>query len=315
MFTDQADPSIAALGEAELLRRIRQWLPPQTSPYGLEDDCAVFTGDALNLGTVDSLIYGRHFDEKATAAQAGKKLVNRNLSDIAAMGGTPAHGLLALFLPPNLELAWLESFYAGMRAAAEVFGLQLSGGDIAQVDPGNFAASLTLLGYAAKPVPRRGVQVGDAVLVTGRLGGSILGRHLDFTPRIAEGQWLAAQGVRTMMDISDGLAKDLPAMLAPDTSARLDLAKVPISDEAHTLAQQDGREALEHALTDGEDYELLLTHPEPDALQKEWAEAFPGLPLTCIGFIDIKQEGDAPLIDQATGKALPWGKGYEHLSG
>ena len=301
---------VSHLRETALIEKIRQWLG-ESKPkdaYGLHDDCAVFGDAKLNLGTVDSLIYGKHFDDQATPEQVGAKLVNRNLSDIAAMGGVPKQALLALFLAPNVSTDWLEKFFAGMKTAADRFDLTIAGGDIAEAPKGQFQASLSVLGYAEKPVSRSGAKEGDCIYVTGTLGGSILGRHLTFTPRIHEGQWLLANGARAMIDISDGLAKDLPAIIPEALSTAIDTDKIPLADAAKTMAKKSGKEAIEHAFCDGEDYELLFTHPDAD-LQKKWAAQF-DLPLTCIGKVTTKSK--AKVINQ-NGESIPWTHGYEHL--
>ncbi len=332
-FTPEPAASVAALGERRLLLAIRAWLgdvaPPP--PWGMGDDCAVLeTGLAETLlATTDGVVYGRHFDDDAAPAAVGAKLVKRNLSDIAAMGGMPGPALINLLLARNTSMAWLQEFYAGVAQCCRQHGVNLVGGDVAQGPDGVFAAHLTLLGIPGPSVLKRtGAQIGDTLFVTGELGGSILGRHLTFTPRLAEGQWLARQkGVRGVIDVTDGLAKDLPDILPPGANASLDTAALPVSAEARHLAERDGGSALVHALTDGEDYELLFalnSQSAPDVFENLWRKDWP-TPLTRIGKIIAATDathatgqapdGDRQLRDALTGALLlaPGAHGYEHL--
>jgi thiamine-monophosphate kinase len=327
-FTHHAGHSVAALGESALLRAIRGWLgdvsPP--SPWGMGDDCAVIETGDINplLATTDGVVFGRHFDVSAPPAAVGAKLLKRNLSDIAAMGGKPGPALINLFLAPNLSTAWLEQFYGGLAQSCLHYGVRIVGGDLVQAPDGVFAAHLTLLGSPGKHLLKRtGAHLGDALYVTGELGGSILGHHLDFTPRLAEGHWLARQrGVRCLIDLTDGLAKDLPEILPAGADASLDLAALPISVAARKLAaKRHDRSALVHALTDGEDYELLFSldaSVSPGPFAAHWREKFP-TPLTRLGLIapalDTATGHDRQLRDAATGALLlPAGThGYEHL--
>jgi thiamine-monophosphate kinase len=268
------------------------------------------------------VVYGRHFDATAAPAWVGAKLLKRNLSDVAAMGGRPGPALVNLLLGPDVSLAWIEEFHRGLAQSCQEFGVSILGGDLAQGPVGVFAAHLTLLGLPGDTVLRRdGARAGDALYVTGELGGSILGKHLSFMPRLAEGQWLARQGVtHGVIDVTDGLAKDLPAILPAGTDARLDPAAIPVSAEASELAERDGRAALEHALTDGEDYELLFAldqRIDPAFFEAEWRGAL-GAPLTRIGVIapaaNAAPGQDRQILAAATGDHLlrPGARGYEH---
>ena len=322
MITARTEPDrIDHLGEIALIEQIDAWLGPVNPPRpaGIGDDCAVLEPPRgiKQLITTDVISYAQHFDDKVSAANAGAKLIKRNLSDIAAMGGTPGPAVLALLCGPDVSIHWLADFFKGVRHACQQNKVQLVGGDVSGLPPGQFSAVLTLTGSVASPKLRHSAQLGDHIFVTGSLGGSILHKHWAFTPRLAEGQWLAAHpDCHAMMDLSDGLAKDLQAILPPEASAALDLTAVPIAAAAQTCAQNSGRSALEHAFCDGEDYELLFTldaAADPITFAAAWAQQFPSIALSCIGRI---QTGSAHgrLIDAASNTALPWTHGFEHLT-
>ena len=166
---------------------------------------------------------------------AGAKLLKRNLSDIAAMGGRPGSAVLSLALAPATSVRWLREFYLGLAACARSHGVKIVGGDITQAPAGFFGAFLTLHGEATGPrvLTRTGARAGDTIFVTGRLGGSRLGHHYKFTPRLREGAWLAAQPeVMAMMDISDGIAKDIWALTPAGLIASINPADIPVSAAA-----------------------------------------------------------------------------------
>ena len=316
--TNQAE-TIAHLGELKLIKAIQYWLGEATlpAPAGIGDDCAVVkkTSDHDQLLTTDCVVYKRHFDASAPPEVVGEKLIKRNLSDIAAMGGTPGPALLALLAGGDLKTEWLQRFYEGIASCALRYGTRLIGGDICEGEPGGFCATLTLLGEAQKPVLRRAARPGDTLWVTGTLGGSIRGHHLSFEPRLAEGHWLAQTGVaHAMIDITDGLAKDLPTLLSEGTAAFLDLGAIPLSEAAHTLAKESHKTALEHALCDGEDYELCfaLDHKANiEHFKKAWENTF-STPLTCIGSVKASKAKNL-LMDAATGKPLAAWHGFTWL--
>ena len=305
-FTKVTADSVAALGEEKLIIAIRRWLGTASprAPFGIGDDCAVLpAARGPQLITVDPVIFGRHFDASIPPRAVGAKLLKRNLSDLAAMGGRPTAAVLALTLDPRTRLAWLEHFYRGLAACARRHRVPIVGGDIAQAD-GVLAASLTLLGTATgkRVVTRTGARIGDAIYVTGILGGSRpSGHHFKFTPRLAEGAWLAAQpAVRAMMDLSDGLAKDLHALTPRHATPALAAAALPRRPHYNLRA----------ALTDGEDYELvfaLSARADSAALIRAWARAFPRTRLTRIGY--FAKAGALP----ASVLRLEEFSGYEHL--
>jgi thiamine-monophosphate kinase len=313
---------IALLGETALLEKIRCWLGPVAPPppQGMGDDCAVLEPIALGsatLLTTDSLTYGQHFDETTPPEAAGEKLVKRNLSDVAAMGGRPDHALLNLLSGPDLSQIWLERFVCGICRSCQRHGVTIIGGDISQTQPGFFSAALTLSGYTeSKPLLRSTATLGDFIYVTGSLGGSILGKHIHFEPRMDEGRWLANHEACTaMMDLTDGLGKDLAALLPRECSAAVDLGRLPISEDARRCAREDGQSVEAHVFSDGEDYELLCTvsrETDLEAFEASWRARFPNLKLTRIGSI---VEGDAAgrYIDSESGKGLPWQTGFEQF--
>jgi thiamine-monophosphate kinase len=306
-FTDEFAASLAALGEKALIVRMREWLngvAPQ-APTGMGDDCAVFENASTGYGllTTDSVVCGRHFLESDPPHLVGQKLVNRNLSDIAAMGGHPDRAIIAAFLPGTLRTDWLEACYAGIRAAAMASGLSIVGGDVTESN--DLALNLSLMGTAIRPLLRTGGRPGDHICVTGSLGGTRLGKHLSFQPRLKEGQILAANpAVRACMDISDGLSIDLPEMLGQECSASIDTAAIPIAEDAFTASKSSGQSPLWHALNDGEDHELLfILDPRPPA--------YPLPPHTVIGTLTERQA--QLIVDAHTGEPLPTHTGYEHF--
>lgn len=314
-FAKNKSGSVAALDEESLIALIRRWLGPVSppTPFGIGDDCAVLPAtQARQLITTDPVIYGRHFDDATPPAAVGAKLLKRNLSDLAAMGARPTAAVLALTLDPRVSVRWLEQFYRGLAAAARRWRVRIVGGDLTQAE--NFVgAYLTLLGSAAGPriVTRTGARAGDAIYVTGQLGGSRLGRHWRFTPRLAEGAWLARQSaVRAMMDVSDGLAKDLGALTPPGAKPAIDAAAVPVSAAARRLAGHTKKSPLHHALGDGEDYELvfaLARTADRAAFEQTWRRAFPRTRLTRIGQFVRLGKLPAQVVN------LDDYHGYEHL--
>ncbi len=322
MFTQTTEESIRSLGEIKLIEAIKDWLGPAAppSPAGMGDDCAVIDTSQFDrqLLTTDSLSYGRHFDDSVSAHHAGAKLIKRNLSDIAAMGGHPGPALLNLLCGPDLRIDWLQDFILGIRQCCFDYQLHLVGGDISTLPEGQFTAALSQTGQLSGPaLLRTGAHTGDHIYVTGTLGGSIYQKHYNFEPRLQEGQWLAQSGhCSAMMDITDGLAKDLQALIPQGCAAVIDLDRLPLSSDAHRHATQSGRTPHEHAFCDGEDYELLFTvHAAvtSSTFEKAWAQRFPELNIHRIGQFS-QSKADSPFLDAKTKEALPWLKAFEHLS-
>lgn len=308
-FSEDRDETVAAWGERRLLEAMREWLgracPP--SPRGMGDDAALVPAGA-NLLTNDCLIHGRHFDDDCLPSDAAAKLVKRGLSDIAAMGGTPQQSVVALLLPGQTRLDWLEAFARAMAATALRYGLELNGGDITETS-GVLGGCITVTGTAERPLLRSGARAGDTLWVTGELGASRHGHHLYFHPRLDEGRWLAERpDVRACLDLTDGLAKDLPELLPRGSAAALEVRNFPLR------SGPSGPVDWRRAMTDGEDYELLFAldaASNRDAFEREWECAF-GTRLTCLGGI-IARDGGGHFRDAQSGEELHVDGGYEHL--
>jgi thiamine-monophosphate kinase len=311
-FTTRPAASVGALGELRLIESIRRWLGDASpaAPFGIGDDCAVIPPTRHHqLVTTDPVIHGQHFDDTVPPRDVGAKLLKRNLSDIAAMGGRPAVAVISLALAPGTSLDWLRQFYLGLAATARRFDVKIVGGDITQ-GPANFlGAFLTLHGESTgRLITRTGARRGDTIFVTGRLGGSRAGHHYRFIPRLVEGQWLARQqDVVAMMDVSDGIAKDIRSLTPPRLVASVAPQRIPASRAAHAAGKASGRAGWEHALMDGEDYELLFVvrrHTDPARFLQRWSRRF-DLPLHHLGaFTNKAAPGD---VDWASLH------GYEHL--
>lgn len=274
--------TLANLGEDALLARLLRGLPAGADVLaGPGDDCAIIGRPRdrrwLLLKT-DCVIEGVHFVAGAEPRRVGWKALCRAISDIAAMAGEPRHALITIAAPRQLRVAWLEAFYAGVVKAARKFGVGIVGGETAR-SPGAIFINVALTGEVERThcVRRSGGKPDDAIFVTGRLGGSLAGKHLDFTPRLAEARWLAENfRPHAMMDLSDGLGADLPRLArASGCGFSLDESALPRTRGC----------SVTQALEDGEDYELLFALPQrySTALKSKWQSAFPRLALTCIG--------------------------------
>ncbi|MGI8820288.1 MAG: thiamine-phosphate kinase [Chthoniobacterales bacterium] len=270
------------LGEERLLRQILPALPSSSQVVaGAGDDCAVVefseNGKLLLLKT-DCIVEGVHFAADAPATAVGWKALARPLSDFAAMAGVPQCALVTLLAPETTGAVWVHGVYRGLAKAARAFAVAIVGGETSRTD-GPVAISVSLTGAVERDrwVSRAGGKAGDELFVTGRLGGSLRGRHLRFTPRIAEARWLTQHfDLHAMMDLSDGLGADLPR-LARASGAGFDL------DES-AIPRTRGC-SIECAISDGEDYELLFALDPRDTqrLQTRWRKKFPRLALTRIG--------------------------------
>ncbi len=304
---------------------VLDWIARNAKSYpwvqiGVGDDMAAVTlpgGEFSNLALlkIDQALDQVHFDLRShRPAAAGKKAVNRCLSDCAAMACVPTAILISVALPQTATTAMMRELFDGCQAAAAAFNCPIVGGDTAIWDQ-RLAITVAALGSSIRPPIRRsGAKAGDALCVTGKLGGSILGRHLDFIPRIEPAQQLAAAiNIHAMMDLSDGLAMDLPRMMtASGTGACVNAAWVPIHPDALRLQQRDGKPALQHALCDGEDYELLFAVDSDDA--RQLANVDSDISVTIIGRV-TPPPGQCVLMDEY-GHMQAWPKGgWEYTGG
>ncbi len=238
------------------------------------DDAAVLRiGSRRVLFKTDSVIDGVHFDSReARPEEIGHKALARCLSDVAAMACVPSFAVAALMVPRNAREAYVRRVVTGMERTASAFGVAIVGGDVSS-HRGRLAITVALLGEAPgwPPVRRSGARLGDVFAVTGPLGGSGLGKHLCFIPRIREALELRRRfDIHAMIDVSDGLTADLGHLCEESgVGAVIEEACVPISNAARRLSRRDRRPPLEHALSDGEDYELLFALPSGQAARLE----------------------------------------------
>jgi len=227
------------------------------------DDLAILRWPANDLLLVgcDQVLDGVHFDSKVHPPRAiGRKAMNRNLSDCAAMACLPAAALVSVALPRGTPMEFAKELYLGIKEAGDKFNCPIVGGETGSWD-GKLAVTVTILGRSGgiQPVTRSGARAGDLICVTGPLGGSMRGRHMDFEPQIEQGRGAAALGVvNAMIDLSDGLSRDIRHICEQShVGAVLYAEEIPIDDDAIEM-RRDGHSPLEHALHDGEDYELLM---------------------------------------------------------
>ncbi len=275
--------TLADLGEDKLVRLITAKLSTDGSIIaGPGDDCAVVVapkaGEQLLLKT-DTIVEGVHFTADTPARLVGRKAMARVLSDFAAMAATPKHALVTLIAPPETPVKRVLGLYEGMTQLADEHEVRIVGGETSRGSQLSLTVSMTGTALKKKWISRSGAKAEDLIFVTGTLGGSIRGKHLKFQPLLAEAHWLVKHArVTAMMDLSDGLAKDLPR-LADQSGVGFEIepARIPLTRGC----------TLEQALTDGEDYELLLTlHPQtPLSLPDEFHRAFAHTRLHLIGKI------------------------------
>jgi thiamine-monophosphate kinase len=309
-----------AKGEWKLIEwiRSRTRLDPTAFPIGPGDDMALvgLGGESQCLLTIDSLLEGTHFDlSKATARQVGYKALAVSLSDAAAMAAKPVCALAWVGLPENRDMAFAKDLSAGMDDIAEQFSCPVVGGDITSWKQPLVTVGTALVARPAGiiPIRRSGAKPGDLLFVTGELGGSVLGRHLSFVPRVTEARQLAALvTIHAMIDLSDGLSTDVNHIARESgVAAEIMADAIPVSDDAKKLAKDNGKTPLEHALNDGEDFELLLAVEPIDAQDLLKQNPLKSVKLTHIGHI---AEGSGVTIVHSDGKrsSLKPG-GYEHF--
>jgi len=287
------------MNEFELIRRLTRDLPSNRHVVaGAGDDCAVLDLEVPNsevLFKTDSVVEGIHFTKDTAPERIGHKALARCLSDIAAMGGSAISVLVTLALPTGFDPKSIEAIYTGMTELAKRYQVSISGGETTS-NPERLLISIAALGLVpkGKSVLRSGGRPGDAIFVTGELGGSIQGRHLEFEPRITEAKWLAQNfQIHAMIDLSDGVASDLRHILNQSkVGAELLSDAIHISRAARSQARAESsaKPPLLAALTVGEDFELLFTVASKDAvpLLDAWKKKFPKLRLSCIGKVTAK---------------------------
>ena len=277
------------IGELAAIKRICRHLPGSKSLIrGIGDDCAVVRPCAESrydwLLTSDAVIEGTHFKPGTTPSAIGHKAIARVLSDIASMGGKPQWALINLVAPSKTLVKVLDGIYSGAGKLARKHKMAIAGGDTTRgpvIELHVFVVGTTPKNTA---VLRSGARSGDIIFVTDSLGGSRRRKHLSFDPRINEGLFLR-KWATAMIDVSDGLASDLRHITdMSKTGARLDLNLIPVSSDARK--GNNAISALNHAIYDGEDFELLFTVRPGKAklFQSAWKKNFK-LPCTEIGYI------------------------------
>jgi thiamine-monophosphate kinase len=337
---------VSSLDEFALIARLtRSFSSHPNVLLGVGDDCAVLdlSPDTALLATCDSQVEGIHFTlQTSTPEQIGRKALAVNISDIAAMGGTPRFALISLILPSHLPLASLDGIYSGLQQEAETFSLSLVGGNIASSGSSSqLIIDITLLGTAARTqvLTRSGARVGDILCVTGHPGDSAAGlytllhpalpysssalqhvqaAHRTPQPRVREGQILARFGpqvITSLLDISDGLSGDLSHICERShVGALLKVSALPFSPAILTIASESRQDPLLWTLHGGEDYELLFT-VSPDHLthlQKTFQQET-STPITPIGTITDPISGLQLLLPDGQSEPLPI-KSWNHLS-
>ncbi len=327
---------VSGPSEFALIERLRAALPKHAANglvVGIGDDAAAWRSPAYTLATTDTMVAGVHFlPGRVSWRDAGWKALAANISDIAAMGGTPAFALVTLCLPPDTPVEAVDELYAGLIECAGVYGVTIAGGDI--VTAPVFGITIALTGEAAVAADgsplllrREAARAGDAIAVTGPLGGSagglrallddapltpdiawLIERHMRPRPRVDAGQAAIAAGVRCGIDISDGLVQDLGHVCAASgVDAELWLPSVPAPPELSACFPDD---AINMATGGGEDYELLLVAPEAALAH---ASDLLGTPLTRIGRV-LEGAGRVRALDAGGGEMQIELAGWDHLT-
>ena len=270
------------IGEDRLLGRLLSRLSLEKKVVtGPGDDCAVVeTRDRRHLLVLktDCVVAGVHFLPTANALDVGWKAMMRPLSDFAATSAVPQFALITLIAPKQTNVEWVERLYRGLGRAAKRFKVSIVGGETSGT-PGPVAISVGVAGFVERDrcASRRGGKVGDDLFVTGRLGGALKQKHLQFIPRIVESRWLTGNfPIHAMMDLSDGLGADLPRLAkASGVGFAIEIENLPLARGAK----------IDNAISEGEDYELLfaISRRDRNRLEREWQKKFPKLPLTRIG--------------------------------
>src|SRR5437667_6816537 len=248
---------------------------------GPGDDCAlvaIHDRRKLLVLKVDCVVEGVHFLRRTSASDVGWKAMMRQRSDFAATSAVPHFALITVIVPEQTKVAWIKQLYRGLRRATRRFDVSIVGGEMSST-PGEIAIATSVIGFVEKhrAGSRRGGKPGDDLFVTGRLGGALRQKHLQFIPRIVESRWLTENfSIHAMMDLSDGLGADLPRLVrASKVGFKIEMEKFPLTRGVK----------IDDAISEGEDYELLFAISRRDRirLQQRWAKKFPNLPLTRIG--------------------------------
>jgi thiamine-monophosphate kinase len=300
------------MGEFDYIRWLRERTPQSPRVLvGPGDDCAVLAAEHGLLVTTDMLLEGSHFVlADAGPRRVGRKAMAVNLSDIAAMGGQPVAAFVSVGLPREGAPTIAEELYHGMREIADEFATIIAGGDTNSWD-GGLVVNVTLLGEPGPqgPILRKGARVGDWLMVTGPLGGSIAGKHLDFKPRVREALLLQDHAqIHAMIDISDGLAADA-FHICQESGVGLVLFAdaIPMSDAAKSMGA-----SLQHALSDGEDFELAFAVDPGDGARLLKTQPISGITLSHVGvFVEEK----ALFLETAGIRTRIESRGYAHRFG
>jgi thiamine-monophosphate kinase len=256
------------LGEFNLIDRISKKIRLSSRVIkGIGDDTAVlkYNKDSYLLFTCDMLLEDRHFYRRSGGYLVGRKSLSANISDIAAMGGVPKFAVISLGVPASLDIEYVDNLYKGIKSVAKKFKVDLVGGDT--ICSRKIVIDIALLGEVEKKdlVLRKGAKEGDAIFVTGEIGGSLKGKHLNFIPRLKEARFLVKNfKVNSMIDVSDGLLADLGHILKFSRKGAVIYEKdIPISKDAKDF---------DSAVSDGEDFELIFTVSVQDAekLIEKW---------------------------------------------
>jgi thiamine-monophosphate kinase len=330
---------LGGLGEAGIIAKLAEGmlLNPEGVCAGVGDDCAVIDagGDRVWLVTTDLLMEDVHFlREKATPDEIGHKSLAVNLSDIAAMGGTPRHAFLSLALSEEIDETFLDGFRSGFETLARLHRVNLLGGDLSRSRSG-LGISVTVIGEAEadQVLYRSGARAGDKVYVTGTLGDSAAGleklllqdgssersglerAHLTPMPRVEEGRFLAGAGpVTACIDLSDGLSTDLGHVCRlSGAGAVVNEESVPLSDEFRAEVAEDRRRSLRLALSGGEDYQLCFTvNPEyAGDLERDYHRSF-GDNIHPLG--EIVAGDDGIWLEESGGGRTRLGPGHDHFT-
>jgi thiamine-monophosphate kinase len=323
------------MGEFELLALLRERLPTAGPRLvlGSGDDAAITVPGGAVATSVDALVEGVHFRrETASLRQIGRKALSTALSDLAAMGAEAGEAYIVLGAPEGMSEAELLELGEGMAAVASETGTAIAGGDLTRAPVLTLAVTVT--GYAARAedfVTRGGARPGDALVVTGELGGAAAGlllledpslpgddalreRQLDPTPLLAAGQALAAAGATAMIDVSDGLAGDANHVaVASGALLTIDADALPIAPGVAAIAAAADRDPLELAAAGGEDYELFAALPPGAVAAAQQALAALGTSLTVIGQVESAgTAGPRAELRRRGGEALR-SRGFDQL--